>query len=244
MVAPLQHRPAAVQSRSSPSLRRVRPRNHRRCAQASFRSASRRSANGSAHARRHDVHLFLARALSLQRRRHARRTPRKSDSRFSFALRENRRSCGAGFVAQRRMTRFPGSEMKIGTLAQQAGLNASAIRYYEKIGLLPTPSRSGGQRRYSSEALDRVLLIRFASEMGFSLDDIRVFLSGIRETAPVGPRWKKLASRKILDLRELVVHARRLEKLMQGLSHCHCSSLHECVQRLELSPNRRAISKQ
>ena len=133
--------------------------------------------------------------------------------------------------------------MKIGALAQQSGLTASAIRYYEKIGLLPAPPRTSGQRRYSSEALDRVLLVRFASEMGFSLDDIRIFLSGIRETAPVGPRWKKLAARKILDLRKLIARARRLEKLMRGLSHCRCSSLHECVQRLELSPNRRAISK-
>ena len=133
--------------------------------------------------------------------------------------------------------------MKIGTLAANAGLNASAIRYYEKIGLLPSPARASGQRRYSSESLDRVLIIKFAGEMGFSLDEIRIFLNGIRETAPVGPRWKKLAARKILELRELVARARRLEKLMHGLSHCHCSSLHECVQRLQLSPNLRAVSK-
>jgi len=131
--------------------------------------------------------------------------------------------------------------MKIGDLARRAGLNASAIRYYEKIGLLPTPSRASGQRRYSTEFLDRVLLIRFAGEIGFTLAEIRVFLSGIRESAPVGPRWKKLASRKILELRDLVARARRLEKLMRGLSHCHCSSLNECVRRLDLSPNRRAI---
>ncbi len=133
--------------------------------------------------------------------------------------------------------------MKIGELAKCAGLNASAIRYYEKIGLLPAPSRSSGQRRYPSEALDRVLLIRFAGEMGFTLSEIRVFLSGIRESAPVGPRWKKLASRKILEMRQAIARARRLEKLMRGLSHCHCSSLKECVQRLELSPNRRAIAR-
>ncbi|HLK04258.1 MAG TPA: MerR family transcriptional regulator [Candidatus Acidoferrum sp.] len=133
--------------------------------------------------------------------------------------------------------------MKIGTLAANVGLNPSAIRYYEKIGLLPAPSRASGQRRYSSESLDRVLLIKFAGEMGFSLDEIRIFLNGIRETAPVGPRWKKLAARKIIELRELIARARRLEKLMRGLSHCHCSSLHECVRRLDLSPNRRAIRR-
>jgi|SRR5215470_1821130 len=133
--------------------------------------------------------------------------------------------------------------MKIGDLSHRAGVNASAIRYYEKIGLLPPPPRASGQRRYSTEALDRILLIRFAGEMGFTLREIRIFLSGIRESAPVGPRWKKLASRKILELRDLVARARRLEKLMRGLSRCQCSSLNECVRRLELSPNRRAIAQ-
>jgi MerR family transcriptional regulator, redox-sensitive transcriptional activator SoxR len=44
--------------------------------------------------------------------------------------------------------------MKIGELAGRSGLNPSAIRYYEKKGLLSTPHRVGGQRRYSSDALD------------------------------------------------------------------------------------------
>ena len=132
--------------------------------------------------------------------------------------------------------------MKIGELAKRANLNPSAIRYYEKLGLLPAPARIGGQRRYSSESLDRVLLIRFASEMGFSLPEIKVFLSGIRETAPVGPRWKKLAARKIVEMRQVIVRAGRLEKLMRGLSHCHCSSLNECVRRLAISKHRRAVA--
>lgn len=133
--------------------------------------------------------------------------------------------------------------MKIGELAKRANLNASAIRYYEKIGLLPAPTRSSGQRRYSSESLDRVLLIKFAGEMGFSLPEVKTFLAGIRETAPVGPRWKKLAERKILEMRQVIARARRLEKLMRGLSHCHCSSLRECVRRLELSENRSYVAR-
>ncbi len=127
--------------------------------------------------------------------------------------------------------------MKIGELAKCANLNASAIRYYEKLGLLPAPARTGGQRRYSAESLDRVLLIRFAGEMGFSLPEVKIFLSGIRETAPVGPRWKKLAERKIVEMRRVIARAQRLEKLMRGLSHCHCSSLHECVRCLAVSEN-------
>jgi len=133
--------------------------------------------------------------------------------------------------------------MKISELAKRANLNPSAIRYYEKIGLLPAPVRSGGQRRYSSESLDRVLLIKFAGEMGFSLPEVKTFLSGIRETAPVGPRWKKLAVRKIGEMRQVVARAHRLEKLLRGLSHCHCSSLRECVRRLELSENLSFIAR-
>lgn len=71
--------------------------------------------------------------------------------------------------------------MKIGELAQLSNVNSSAIRYYEKMGLLPLPHRDGGQRRYAADALDRVLLIRFASEMGFALSEIKVFLNGLTQ---------------------------------------------------------------
>src|SRR5262249_9348117 len=87
--------------------------------------------------------------------------------------------------------------MKIGNLARRAGVNASAIRYYERLGLLEPPHRNGGQRRYAEEALYRVLLIRFAREMGFTLAEVKIFLSGLRDDMPVGPRWRKLAKRKI-----------------------------------------------
>src|SRR5882757_2607046 len=80
--------------------------------------------------------------------------------------------------------------MKIGELAKRARLNASAIRYYEKLGLLPAAARTSGQRHYSAESLDRVLLIRFACEMGFSLPEIMVFLSASAKPLPSAPAGK------------------------------------------------------
>ena len=133
--------------------------------------------------------------------------------------------------------------MKIGELARRASLSASAIRYYEKRGLLAAPHRIGGQRRYPSEALDRVLLIRFASDMGFTLGEIKLFLHGLRDNAPVGPRWKKLAHRKILEIDENLRRSLRLKSLLQHLLHCRCTSLQMCVQRLSLSPNVRLLAK-
>ncbi len=131
--------------------------------------------------------------------------------------------------------------MKIGELARSAGLNASAIRYYEKRGLLAPPQRLGGQRRYPSDALSRVLLIRFATEMGFTLAEIKLFLNGLRDNAPVGPRWKKLATRKLVEVDQNIARSLKLKSLLQGLLHCHCPSLQFCVNCLCLSPNLRSL---
>jgi MerR family redox-sensitive transcriptional activator SoxR len=132
--------------------------------------------------------------------------------------------------------------MKIGELAARSGLNASAIRYYEKIGLLAAPQRSRGQRRYATDALNRVLLMRFAGEMGFTLSEIKLFLNGLRDNEPVGPRWKKLAHRKIAEVENTIQRSLRLKALLEHLLHCRCASLQICVQRLSLSPNLGRLS--
>jgi MerR family redox-sensitive transcriptional activator SoxR len=133
--------------------------------------------------------------------------------------------------------------MKIGELASRSGLNASAIRYYERRGLLPAPHRAGGQRRYSADALDRVLLIRFASEMGFTLSEINVFLNGLRDEAPSRAALEKLAHRKIQEVEGSIERARRLKSLLEHLLHCQCISLQACVKRLSLSPHLRLIGR-
>jgi MerR family redox-sensitive transcriptional activator SoxR len=131
--------------------------------------------------------------------------------------------------------------MKIGVLASRTGLNPSAIRYYEQCGLLATPYRVGGQRRYSSDTVHRVFLIRFASDMGFTLGEVKLFLSGLRDTAPVGPRWRKLAHLKIEEVEETILRSRRLRSLLEHLLQCQCASLQVCVERLSLSPSLRLI---
>jgi len=133
--------------------------------------------------------------------------------------------------------------MKIGQLARSANLNASAIRYYEKMGLLAPPQRLGGQRRYPPDTVHRVLLIRFASDMGFTLSEIKLFLNGLRDNSPVGPRWKKLAHRKILEIEESLERSLRLKSLFHNLLRCRCVSLQICVHRLSLSPTLRSLAR-
>ena len=133
--------------------------------------------------------------------------------------------------------------MKIGQLARSANLSASAIRYYEKMGLLAPPQRLGGQRRYPPDAVHRVLLIRFTSDMGFTFSEIKLFLNGLRDNSPVGPRWKKLAHRKILEIEESLERSLRLKSLLHNLLRCRCVSLQICVQRLSLSPTLRSLAR-
>jgi MerR family redox-sensitive transcriptional activator SoxR len=125
--------------------------------------------------------------------------------------------------------------MKIGTLARRTGLNASAIRYYEKMGLLAAPHRTGGQRHYSEETVPRVLLIRFTSEMGFTLGEIKLFLSGLRDDQPIGPRWRKFATRKIEEVDRTIERSLKMKTLFQNLLKCRCASLKVCVGCLSLN---------
>jgi DNA-binding transcriptional MerR regulator len=65
----------------------------------------------------------------------------------------------------------------IGTLASLTGTKVQTIRYYEQIGLMPKPGRTGGgQRRYSTVETDRLSFIRHARQLGFSLTAIRELL--------------------------------------------------------------------
>lgn len=67
--------------------------------------------------------------------------------------------------------------MKIGELAARAGSNPETIRYYERIGLLPAPTRtSGNYRDYAQGHIDRLSFIRHARGLGFEIADIRSLL--------------------------------------------------------------------
>ncbi len=94
--------------------------------------------------------------------------------------------------------------LTIGEVARRAGLRPSALRYYERAGLLPAPQRINGRRRYDPGVLQRLAAIRLAQQAGFTLAQIRLLLDGVdRETAP-SARWRALAPGKIADLEALI----------------------------------------
>ena len=113
--------------------------------------------------------------------------------------------------------------LTVGQLAARAGVRADTIRYYERAGLLPEPSRTDGDhRRYGPADLDRMLFIRGAQRLGLRLAEIRELLS-VRDTGvcPCGPA-ETLLSEHIGEIdREIARLARlraELAEMVTGLS--------------------------
>ncbi|HYL93534.1 MAG TPA: MerR family transcriptional regulator [Alphaproteobacteria bacterium] len=120
-------------------------------------------------------------------------------------------------------------QLSISEVAREVGLRASAIRYYEQIGILPSAQRSGGQRRYDDAALIRLAIVQRARQMGFTLDEVRELFFGFRKTTPASARWKVLTQRKIVELDALVKQIKEMQALLQRLQDCcNCDSLEHC----------------
>jgi MerR family transcriptional regulator, redox-sensitive transcriptional activator SoxR len=120
-------------------------------------------------------------------------------------------------------------QMPISQVARQAGLRSSTLRYYERIGILPAPVRTGGQRRYDETVLHRLALIRTARRTGFSLEEIRELFFGFREGTPASRRWRALSRRKIAELDTAMRRIKAMRRVLERLSRrCHCDELLDC----------------
>lgn len=125
--------------------------------------------------------------------------------------------------------------MQISEIARHMGLRASAIRYYERIGLLLPARRVGGQRRYDQSVLRRLAVIERARQSGFTLAEIRRLFSGFREGVPPSERWRKLAQKKLIELDDLTAGIRTMKVLiLRWQKNCHCNAFDECGRRLLL----------
>ena len=108
-------------------------------------------------------------------------------------------------------------------------MKPSAIRYYEKLGLLPKAERVSGRRRYDGTVLYRLAVIQRAQEAGFALDEIRVLFFGFQEGTRAEARWRRLADRKLAQLETLADQIRSMRNLLKRLKRkCHCKTLEAC----------------
>jgi MerR family copper efflux transcriptional regulator len=121
--------------------------------------------------------------------------------------------------------------MRIGVLAEEAGLSTKAIRYYEDIGVLPEPPRTpAGYREYPPAAIDRLRFIRAAQAIGLTLGEIREILAyrdrGEIPCAHVVDLITRRAAQidaQITELEAMRADLRRLERRARTLRPDECS---------------------
>ena len=133
-------------------------------------------------------------------------------------------------------------ELSIGEVAQATGLSASALRYYEKVGLLPAPPRRSRQRRYDERVFGRIELIRVALDAGFTIRETRTFLTGFAADTPPAARWRALAVRKLPELEQAIERAQRMKLLLESSFRCRCPQLADCERYLSAA-RRRGLRK-
>src|SRR5215813_277903 len=132
--------------------------------------------------------------------------------------------------------------LTISQVAQQIGIRASAIRYYEQIGLLPPARRMSGQRRYDPTFLYRLAIIQRARQLGFTLSEIRQLFFGFRDVTRASERWRTPSERKLAELEQLMDGIKAVRGVLKKLmTKCRCHTLDQCGKRIFQSMNGGAI---
>lgn len=118
--------------------------------------------------------------------------------------------------------------LTIGEVARRAGVRASSIRHWEAVGVLPTPERASGARRYGPQVLEDIERIGVAQRAGFTLAEIRELFDGFRSDQAPGEHVRALAERKLEELEELIERATAVRGWLQTATDCRCPTLADC----------------
>ena len=119
--------------------------------------------------------------------------------------------------------------LTIGQLAQRAGLATSAIRFYERTGVLPPAERVSGQRRYGPDAVRRLEVLEVAKRAGLSLDEARLLLQSADAGTPAFEAVRDLAERKLPDIEALIARAESMRAWLRAATDCSCTTLDVCA---------------
>jgi DNA-binding transcriptional MerR regulator len=121
------------------------------------------------------------------------------------------------------MSRTRNESMQIGQIAKQTGVSIDAIRFYERSGLLAAPPRSeGGFRLYSPDDLFSLQFIRNLQTLGFSLNEIRDFLSLRGNDLRACSEVQKMLDHKLHDVRAKRIALVRLEgEIRAAIKKCN-----------------------
>lgn len=115
--------------------------------------------------------------------------------------------------------------MLISELAERSGVKVSAVRFYERRGLLPDPrADSDGYRRYDDEDVRRIRFLRRGQELGFRLGELAGLVAmsdDVRSGALVGPRVQAMGQAKIVEIDERISDLARMRTALAEVLTTH-----------------------
>ena len=120
--------------------------------------------------------------------------------------------------------------LSIGQVAERTGVAPSALRYYEREGLIQSSRTAGDQRRYPREVLRRVAFVRIAQRVGLTLEEIRTALASLpEERTPTKADWARLSNSWRPQLDAQIAVLQRLRDELTSCIGCGCLSLKACA---------------
>ncbi|PBC71844.1 MerR family redox-sensitive transcriptional activator SoxR [Streptomyces sp. TLI_235] len=120
--------------------------------------------------------------------------------------------------------------LTIGQLSARSGLAASALRYYERMGLISADRTTGNQRRYARATLRRIAFVRAAQRVGLSLEEARTALDRLPEDrAPSTAEWGEVAGTWHERIDRQIEELQLLKRKLTGCIGCGCLSLSRCA---------------
>lgn len=120
--------------------------------------------------------------------------------------------------------------LSIGEVAERTGLATSALRFYERQGLIGAERTAGHQRRFRRDVLRRVSFIRSAQRVGLSLEEIRSALASLPSgRAPTKAEWSRLSRSWRSRIEERLALLEGLRDQLDSCIGCGCLSLKACA---------------
>ncbi|MGI9124016.1 MAG: MerR family transcriptional regulator [Mycobacterium sp.] len=115
--------------------------------------------------------------------------------------------------------------LPIGEVARRADVPHTTLRYYERVGLLASPVRVGGQRRYDESVLARLEVIRMCKLAGFSLDEMVLLFT---DNAPGRQASRALAEAKLAEIDSRIESLVSARQVIEWGMACTCPSINDC----------------
>jgi MerR family transcriptional regulator, redox-sensitive transcriptional activator SoxR len=118
----------------------------------------------------------------------------------------------------------------VSEVANRSGFAASAIRFYEKQGLITATRTSGGQRRFERQMLRRLAFVRAARNVGLSLDEVADALKTLPHgRTPTRADWARLSKLWRTRLDDQIAGLMALRDNLDSCIGCGCLSLKRCA---------------